>query len=269
MKNDMIAVSVVVPTYKPKEYLWECLDSLYAQTLSKEQFEVIIVLNGCNEPYASQIEEYMASHSEMQFRFHQTDAPGVSNARNIALDMKTGEYVTFIDDDDYVSPTFLEGLLKVAGKETVALCNTVAFVDNGSVVEDYRISKEYQKWSVAGKQKFWKPKKYYSGPCMKLIHSEIVKDRRFDRRFKNGEDSLYMFLLSDKMKYCDFTSADSIYYRRIREGSALTASKPLSYKLKNAFKLFCSYTAILIQGFPHYNCWFYLTRIMGLVKSIF
>ena len=52
-------ISVIVPTYKPQAYLWECLNSLCLQTLSKEDFEVILVLNGCCEPYKTQIQQYL------------------------------------------------------------------------------------------------------------------------------------------------------------------------------------------------------------------
>lgn len=264
----MLKVSVIIPTYKPQNYLWECLDSLYSQTISKDRYEIIIVLNGCNEPYATQIRQYVAAHEDMNVLFYQTDEPGVSNARNIALDMIRGEYVTFIDDDDKVSSSFLESLVLKAEKDTVALSNSIAFVDNGPEIQDYRIGREYKKKSNRGKQRFWIPKKYYSGPWMKLIHRDVIGNRRFDKRFKNGEDSLFMFLVSDKMKWCNFTSPESVYYRRIREGSALTSNKSISYKISNAIKLFFSYSAVFFKGFPRYNFWFYLTRVFGLVKSI-
>lgn len=48
-------ISVIIPTYAPKDYLWECLGSLENQTLSKDEFEVILVLNGEREPYESLI----------------------------------------------------------------------------------------------------------------------------------------------------------------------------------------------------------------------
>ena len=57
-------ISVIIPTYKPKEYLWECLDSLYNQTLSKQDFEVLLVLNGCDEPYKSNIRKYINNHCD-------------------------------------------------------------------------------------------------------------------------------------------------------------------------------------------------------------
>lgn len=92
-------ITVIVPTYKPQSYLWECLDSIYNQTFSKSDYELILVLNGCNEPYNSQIKDWLSEHKDLQVQFIQTDQGGVSNARNIAIDNARGEYVTFIDDD--------------------------------------------------------------------------------------------------------------------------------------------------------------------------
>ena len=50
-------ISVIVPTYKPQAYLWKCLDSIYNQTFPKKDYELLLVLNGCNEPYHTQITE--------------------------------------------------------------------------------------------------------------------------------------------------------------------------------------------------------------------
>ena len=100
-------ISVIIPTYKPGAYIWECLDSLRNQTLPKEDFELILVLNGCKDPYYSQIQEYIDKNLiGNNVNFIQTDTGGVSNARNIALDVAKGEYITFIDDDDYISASF-------------------------------------------------------------------------------------------------------------------------------------------------------------------
>ena len=107
-------ISVIVPTYKPKAYLWECLNSIYNQTFPKTDYEVLLVLNGCNEPYNTQIKEWLSKHSDLQVQYFQIDEGGVSNARNIALNNLTGEYVTFIDDDDLISPKYLKELFENA-----------------------------------------------------------------------------------------------------------------------------------------------------------
>ena len=134
-------ISVIIPTYKPKDYIWQCLDSLDAQTLDKRLWEVIIVLNGCSEPWETEIKQYIQSHPLTNVRLIQTDEGGVSNARNIGLDQAKGEYIAFLDDDDYVSPTYLEALAAIATPDTIAASNTIAFSDQNAHLP-YAIEKE-------------------------------------------------------------------------------------------------------------------------------
>ena len=75
-------ISVIIPTYKPGAYLWKCLDSLESQTMDKQQYEVIIILNGCRDPYYENIIHHIGKYS-MNIHVAQTDVAGVSNARNL------------------------------------------------------------------------------------------------------------------------------------------------------------------------------------------
>src|SRR5665647_928033 len=111
-------ISVIIPTYAPGNYLFECLNSLEDQTLPKDLYEVLIVINGLKEPWYDSISEYI-SKSEMTISLYYTADKGVSNARNIALDKITSDYVAFIDDDDLLSPAYLQGLVAVADKDTI------------------------------------------------------------------------------------------------------------------------------------------------------
>lgn len=265
-------VSVIIPTYKPGDYLKECLESLQAQTFSKDKFEVILVLNGCDEPYRSRIEDFKYS-SDLNIVFIQTDRSGVSNARNIALNVVRGNFITFIDDDDYVSPSYLEELYKHASEDTVSLSNTYAFDDKGIIDDrifyDLSITKVFNNLNGHGKEAFSdKVRKYFMGPCMKLIPVGIIGDRRFNRRFQNGEDALFMFLISDRYKYVDFTSKDAIYYRRFREGSAFCSTKPVFYSIKNFCKLVALYTFYWIKNPFKYNFKFFLTRLAASAKYL-
>lgn len=75
-------ISVIIPSYKPKEYLWECLDSLCKQTMDKRQFEILLILNGCCEPFKSQIEKYITEYmQDMNVRFIQTNQGGEQCAK--------------------------------------------------------------------------------------------------------------------------------------------------------------------------------------------
>ena len=96
-------VSVIIPSYKPRNYIWDCLDSLKLQTLPKEDYEIILVLNGCSEPWKGEIESFIDRNMiGFNIKLIQTDVPGVSNARNLGIDSAKGEYISFIDDDDFV-----------------------------------------------------------------------------------------------------------------------------------------------------------------------
>lgn len=263
-------ISVIVPTYRPQLYIWECLQSLAGQTLSIDLYEIIIVLNGCNEPFHSQIQQYIIDHlSAHQVQLIQTDTGGVSNARNLGLDAAKGDYITFIDDDDYISPTYLEELYTLADENTIVLAYPYAFNDGKPNIQlPYRITNAYDYCIKFNSQTIAsKARKFFSGPCMKLIPRSSIQDRRFNTRFKNGEDCLFMFLISNKFKVLKFTSKQAIYYRRYRSSSANFSINRLQ-RLKNSIRLSIEYTRIYFSNTKQYNFNFYITRILGSIRSI-
>lgn len=264
-------ITVIVPTYKPQAYLWECLDSIYNQTFLKSDYELILVLNGCNEPYNAHIKDWLAKHSDLQVQYFQTDEGGVSNARNIALDKANGEYVTFIDDDDLISPSYLQELYEKATPDTVSLCYPYAFSDGKLDRQlSYRISNAYD-YCVKNNHNniSSRARKFFSGPCMKLIPMNFIQDRRFNIRFKNGEDSLFMFLISNKINMVSFTSKNAVYYRRYRNESATTSNRKILAIVCNQLRMIKEYSLIYFSHPIEYSLNFYLTRIIGAVRGMF
>lgn len=262
-------ISVIIPTYRPKDYIWECLDSLRQQTLSRDEFEIILILNGEKEPYHSRIKEYLSLNlKNFNVNIIYTEVAGVSNARNIGLDSAKGEYITFMDDDDFVSATFLEKLLETASKTTVSLSNALAFNNPASnIYIPYRLTDTYKQLHRKTNIKIYsRVRIYFSGPCMKLIHRDIIGDRRFDIRFKNGEDSLFMFLISDKFSTFAFTDSDAIYYRRYRDGSAVTSQRTKLDIIRNHTRGIVEYTKIMCKG--GYDFIFYISRVLAQVRGI-
>lgn len=101
----MIKVSVIIPVYgTPLEYLQACLDSLAAQTLQESEF--IIVSDGAPEAECSICEEY--EKKDVRFRFFKRIHAGVSAARNFGIEQVNGEYIAFVDSDDWIAPNMLE-----------------------------------------------------------------------------------------------------------------------------------------------------------------
>lgn len=262
-------ISLIIPTYKPQDYLWQCLDSVKNQTYPKKDFELILVLNGCNEPYNVQIKAYIeANLNDLVVNFIQTNQGGVSNARNIGLDQAKGEYIAFIDDDDFISPTYLEELYLKASPEIISLCYPLSFIDGTNKYEPYHITNNFKNNKQTGICNYKKARKYFSGPVYKLIHKDIIGNRRFDVRFRNGEDALFMFLISDRFKNVSFTSKNAVYYRRYREGSAVSTKRSRWSIINNRFKMICTYSHIYWGNPVKYSFNFYLTRMFGAVRGM-
>lgn len=264
-----ISISVIIPTYKPADYLRKCLESLSFQTLSFDKFEVILVLNGCSDPYITMIQGLL---DKMPHGFHctffHTVVPGVSNARNIGIEHALGDYIAFVDDDDFISPTYLEELLQSASKDTVAISNELLYLDDLNEFKKESFSYEFDKKSHLGKQHYQDIRKFFSGPCMKLIHRDMIASYRFDTRFSNGEDSLFMFAMSANIKYVAFTSPEAVYYRRKRSGSAMSMEASAKRMIKNRCQMIVAFVRIYLRQPSSYSFNFLVTRILGCLHSI-
>lgn len=269
MQMSSVKISVIIPSYKPDDYIWDCLNSIYNQTFDKSLFEVILILNGCNEPWRGHIENWIKGHAALNCILFQTDQGGVSNARNIGLDHAKGEYITFIDDDDYVSPKYLEELYAVSSPSCIALTDSVYFNDISGLMDYNNLHhKEYQRLKGSINSSLYQVRRFFNGPWMKLVHRDIIGKRRFDLRFANGEDSLFMALISDRVKSCQLCQEDAVYFRRIRINSATFRKRSFISRSCNGFKAIGQYLKYWIKKPLRYNLPFMASRIAAQFKNL-
>lgn len=258
-------ISIIIPTYKPGSYLKDCLESINNQTMDKKCFEVIIVLNGVIKPYI----EYIYSLTKM-YDFNSvvipTETPGVSNARNLGLSRTQGEYVCFIDDDDKISPSYLENLYSKATPNNIVASNVKAFYNNSNKTENDYIASAYKKLiNKNSPLSVFKGRKFMSSSCCKIINRRIIQDVRFDTNLKIGEDSVFMAKISKKVKSIVLSDSSAIYYRRLRAGSASRVKQPILKKCNIVCKLLKKYTKMLT---PSYNIPFIATRIVAALLKL-
>lgn len=258
-------VSVIIPTYSPGEYIYECLDAITKQTLPAAEFETIIILNGPKEPFYTQIEEYITKNSTHNIQLIYTDVPGVSNARNVGLDNAKGEYITFIDDDDIISPEYLKELLAVSSPTCVGISNVYAFTDGLDKKYEYGLTRLFKKCKKE-KFTFTKFRNFLSPPVLKLIHRDIIDNIRFNTGMKISEDSLFCFKISKNIKNMKCANESAIYYVRKREGSATRKKLELSYILGLTAKKLWLFTKIYFSNPFSYKFSFYITRLLACVK---
>ena len=125
-------ISIIVPVYNVKEYLPRCLDSLISQTL--KDIEIIAIDDGSTDGSSSVLDSY--SIKDERIKVIHVENGGVARARNIGLDNAKGEYIGFVDSDDFVDSQMYEKLLKVAleTKSDFVQCLFDVVDDNSPVI---------------------------------------------------------------------------------------------------------------------------------------
>ncbi|MBQ5610483.1 MAG: glycosyltransferase family 2 protein [Fibrobacteraceae bacterium] len=123
----MIKVSVIIPVYKvPLEYLRKCLDSLAAQTLHECEF--IVISDGASEAELSVCKEY--ARADFRFKIFSKAHNGVSATRQFGLNEAKGQYVTFVDSDDWVELNYLDEIYKKAVENSLEILNWDYRIEN-------------------------------------------------------------------------------------------------------------------------------------------
>ena len=105
-------VSILVPIYNVEKYLPRCIESVLSQDF--KAYELILVDDGSPDQCPQICDEYAKKDTRIKV-IHKKNG-GLADARNVALDVMTGEYVVCVDSDDYISPTHIEGLYHLIEK---------------------------------------------------------------------------------------------------------------------------------------------------------
>ena len=110
-------ISVIIPVYNSSTYLRKCLDSVVNQTL--KDIEIIVINDGSTDDSKNIIEEYTGKYKNIIFIDQENK--GIGKTRNIGIKRATGEYITFVDSDDYIKENMLEEYYKYAKKHNLDL----------------------------------------------------------------------------------------------------------------------------------------------------
>lgn len=211
-------VSIIIPTVNPKNYLYDCLKSVKEQDFDEKNYEIIVILNAKKNDGYNVIINFITELNVKNYRVIYTDILGVSNARNIGIINAKSKYVTFLDDDDYISTNFLSALLKeIEDKQSViAFAKTLCF-ENDKFYDDY-INKSFDKIDSRSAG-VYESRALYSNSTKALIPLSLIGVSRFNTTFKNHEDALFMATISNRVDH-SVLCYNAFYYRRINQYSA-------------------------------------------------
>lgn len=209
----MLAISVIVPVYNAEPYLHRCVDSILSQTFA--DFELLLIDDGSQDCSGSICDEYAARDHRVKV-FHKPNG-GVSSARNVGLAHAEGQWVAFVDADDFVREQYLEHLWQHAG-DRIDLVISYAewFSDKGTLKEKYssRIigTADFEIMFVENDMH------WHTSPWSKLYRRSVIEDLqlRFCEGMHIGEDALflYTFMLSSRM-ICFSSDTDYCYFAYI------------------------------------------------------
>lgn len=175
-------ISVIIPIYNAEIYLRRCIDSVLAQTY--RNLEIIVVDDGSSDTSGAICDEYTAKDNRVQI-VHQKNG-GVSAARNAGLNLATGDYIGFVDADDYIAPDMYEYLLGLIQKCDADIAQCGAFTEDGvsfAAKETYRTTHfSRSDWSL-----------FYNNIWNKLYRREAAAKSTFPDGCSVGEDMLYNF----------------------------------------------------------------------------
>lgn len=204
-------ISIVIPIYNAEKYLEECLNSIKNQTY--KNFEVIMVNDGSKDDSETICMNFLRSDS--RFRYLKKENGGVSSARNVGLDNVEGDYITFIDADDWVDENYLDLLITTVEKNhSDIVVSSYKQFNNIDVfyLRAYSLQEKYLlNFERMNRDDFLTifPKLMSTNVCFnnavaKLFRKELVNDLRFDTSIKYGEDLDFYFRL--------YLNVDSISY---------------------------------------------------------
>ena len=136
----MIKVSVIVPVYNVEKYLNKCLDSLLCQSLN--DIEIVLVEDGGMDKSLEIAREYAEKHQNVKLIVHETNR-GIGKARNDGIEAAEGEYLTFVDSDDYVSSDYCEKFYEFAKENKLDFVSASTYLDHDGVITEYDAESPY------------------------------------------------------------------------------------------------------------------------------
>lgn len=226
----MPKVSVIIPVYNVEQYLKECLDSVLNQTYC--DYEIIVVNDGSTDGSINILSDY--ANINQKVKVITTKNQGQSIARNVGIDIATGDYIIFLDSDDKISEKTLEICIKEIEEKKIDAIFFGSEVIVDGVDPELKNNFFYQRPNalfdkiINGEIFFLesiKSSKYFVSPCMYMFSRESLGALRFYPKVLH-EDNIFTtkLLLSGRLKRVCCLN-ENFYQRRLRPGSIMTQEK--------------------------------------------
>jgi glycosyltransferase involved in cell wall biosynthesis len=260
----MPKVSVIIPVYNTAPYLRRCLDSVVAQTL--RDIEIICVNDATTDNAGEILREYVSRDERIKI-IEFTENRGVSVARNIGIDIAKGEYIGFVDSDDYIDLSFYETLYRKAVQSSVEVVKgNIQLIDYASgetiISKFYDINDQIRK----SKAYFYHS---FTTAIYKLgfIHKNNI---RFPESIGRFEDPYFSIKVAIYAKHLVIADNVNYYYTKHAQSETSKDTTPINaVEYIDAAKRILEFinTAMISNMHHHIVYDFVLTQILGLLTN--
>ena len=256
-------ISVIVPIYQVEAYLEECIASIVAQT--HRNLEIILVDDESPDNCGAICDSWVKKDSRIRV-IHKENG-GISDARNAGIEAATGDYIAFVDSDDWILPDMYEKLLAALLRENADICSCNIL----SCYPAHQIAWGSKAYTVGNSEKIlsmlYQDTMYPVSIWNKLYRRSLWNDIRFPKG-KICEDAFTTYLLADKAETIVLIP-EVLYCYRIRENSIMTSAfSPKRMDEEEAWR--CNYQ-FMQQYYPRlYKAafGFYLQKVNCLIRTI-
>lgn len=271
MVMDQSLISVIVPIYKVQDYLDECVESIINQTYSN--IEIILVDDGSPDECPNMCDAWAKKDSRIRV-VHKKNG-GLSSARNAGIEVANGEYICFVDSDDFICKDALENLYnRIKDDATVGITSGMIYRYQDGCTSNFKDVWLCSVEKVIPASEFlletMSQKTSYT-VWNKLYRREVVGNTRF-REGRNNEDTLFMYDLGKNitsMNVCMVEIPQYVYYYRYREDSICTTAKiPLAIDILGNYELMmedCKNTNSRLYDVLYLS---YVRTLYGFVDSL-
>jgi glycosyltransferase involved in cell wall biosynthesis len=238
-------VSIIIPCYNAEKYIEQCINSVINQTY--KNIELIVINDGSKDNSGKIIQTFAKQYNWI--KYFEKENGGVSSARNLGLDFVNGDYVTFIDADDWIENNHIENLVRnlESANYDLSICsfklekrNNKSFKQPNKVITKIMDTEETMKNVFVGK--------LFPGGYLwnKLFKREKIGNLRFDKIIYYGEDLLFVY---NYLKNCSKTIYQSNRtYHYIKTPNSIVRSK---FNFKKLTVLTC--LEIIMEDLKSYN----------------
>ena len=245
----MVKVSVVVPVYNVEEYVAKCLDSLVNQTL--KDIEIIVVNDGSPDNSQEIIDEYVKKYKNVKSYIKKNG--GLSDARNYGLKYAKGEYISFIDSDDYVDIHMMEKMYNKANKEKldIVVCDSVEIHNEKNILK--RSNLHYSNDDI---------KNYIISPPMawsRLYRKNVFENIKFTKGiyYEDLDFTPSLVKLTSKIGFVE----EGLYYY-IQRDNSIMRQKKYNDKLLDIFKVLEKNKELLYNDYSEEIEYLYITHLL-------